>query len=91
MFGRKKKMSLLKGQLASADGAYIKADGTDANLAYLEIVEVLIEANADGEVYVQGLDSKKKTWILESSLTPITNQIWRQHNELGRPPLALHL
>jgi hypothetical protein len=70
-------MSLLKGQLASADGPYVRADGSESNLAYLEIVEILIEANADGEVYVQGLDSKKKTWILESSLTFITGQVWR--------------
>ena len=70
-------MSLIKGQLASADGPYVRADGTEVSLAYLEIVEILLEANADGEVYVQGLDSKKKTWILESSLTLIQDQVWR--------------
>ena len=70
-------MSLLKGQLASADGPYLRADGTEVALAYLEIVEVLVEANDVGEVYVQGLDSKNKTWILESSLTFITGQQWR--------------
>lgn len=73
-------MSLLKGQLASADGPYLRADGSEVSLAYLEIVEVLFEANTDGEVYVQGLDSKNKVWILESSLTPVTNQIWRPPN-----------
>lgn len=70
-------MSLRKGQLAAADGPYLRADGTEVALAYLEIVEVLLEANEDGEVYVQGLDSKNKTWILESSLTFITGQTWR--------------
>lgn len=70
-------MSLIKGQLASADGPYLRADGTEVSLAYLEIVEILIEANDVGEVYVQGLDSKNKTWILESSLTLIQNQVWR--------------
>ena len=73
-------MSLLKGQLASADGPYVRADGSEVSLAYLEIVEVLFEANTSGEVYVQGLDSKNKVWILESSLTPVTNQIWRPPN-----------
>lgn len=73
-------MSLAKGQLASADGPYIRADGTEVALAYLEVVEVLLPANTSGEVYVQGLDSKNKTWILESSLTPVTDQIWRPPN-----------
>lgn len=70
-------MSLIKGQIAAADGPYLRADGTEVSLAYLEIVEILIEANDVGEVYVQGLDSKNKTWILESSLTLIQNQVWR--------------
>lgn len=70
-------MSLIKGQLAAADGPYLRADGSEVSLAYLEIVEILIEANDVGEVYVQGLDSKNKTWILESSLTLIQNQVWR--------------
>lgn len=70
-------MSLIKGQLAAADGPYLRADGSEVALAYLEIVEILQEANEDGEVYVQGLDSKNKTYILESSLTLIQNQVWR--------------
>ena len=70
-------MSLIKGQLAAADGPYLRADGTEVALAYLEIVEILQEANENGEVYVQGLDSKNKTYILESSLTLIQNQVWR--------------
>ena len=70
-------MSLIKGQLASADGPYLRADGSEVALAYLEIVEILKEANEVGEVYVQGLDSKNKTYILESSLTLIQNQVWR--------------
>lgn len=63
-------MSLKRGDLASADGPYIRADGTEVDLDYLEVVMCLKPANADGEVYVVGLDSKVKTWILESSLTP---------------------
>lgn len=70
-------MSLIKGQLAAADGPYLRANGTEVALAYLEVVEILKEANADGEVYVQGLDSRNKTYILESSLTLITGQVWR--------------
>lgn len=70
-------MSLIKGQLASADGPYLRADGSEVALAYLEVVEILKEANEVGEVYVQGLDSKNKTYILESSLTLIQNQVWR--------------
>lgn len=70
-------MALKKGELAAADGPYIRADGTEIALAYLEIVEILKTANDDGEVYVVGLDSKNKTWILESSLTKIQGQVWR--------------
>lgn len=70
-------MSLKVGQLAAADGPYLRADGSEVSLAYLEVVEVLKADNGLGEVYVQGLDSKKKTWILESSLTLITGQTWR--------------
>lgn len=70
-------MSLRKGQLAAADGPYLRADGSEVSLAYLEVVVILLEANENGEVYVQGLDSKKKTWILESSLTFIQGQVWR--------------
>lgn len=70
-------MALKKGELAAADGPYIRADGTEVALAYLEVVEILKAANDDGEVYVVGLDSKNKTWILESSLTKIQGQVWR--------------
>ena len=63
-------MSLQRGEYASADGPYLRANGDEVGLAYLEVVLVLKAANASGEVYVQGLDSKVKTWILESSLTP---------------------
>lgn len=69
-------MSLAKYDLASADGAYIRADGTEVKgPKYLEIVMVLKEANADGEVYVVGFDSKEEFFILESSLTPIVGQV----------------
>lgn len=71
-------MTLKRGDLASADGPYLRADGTEVGaLKYLEVVEVLKPANFDGEVYVVGLDSKAKVWILESSLTKITGQVWR--------------
>lgn len=64
-------MSLKPGDLASADGPYIRADGSEVKeLKYREIVQVLNAANRNGEVYVVGFDSKKETWILESSLTP---------------------
>jgi hypothetical protein len=67
-------MSLQFGDLASADGPYLRADGSLVDLDYLEIVYVLKPANADGEVYVVGWDSHEMTYILESSLTPITGQ-----------------
>lgn len=63
-------MSLARGEYASADGPYVRADGSEVPLWYLETVLVLKPANADGEVYVVGLDSHNRTWILESSLTP---------------------
>lgn len=69
-------MSLAKYDLASADGAYIRADGSEVKDAkYLEIVMVLKTANDVGEVYVIGFDSKAEYFILESSLTPITGQV----------------
>lgn len=63
-------MSLERGDYAAADGPYLRANGTEVGLAYLEVVLVLKAANALGEVFVEGLDSRVKTWILESSLTP---------------------
>lgn len=63
-------MSLVRGEYAAADGPYLRADGTEVPLWYLEVVLVLEPANEDGEVYVVGLDSHYKGWILESSLTP---------------------
>lgn len=70
-------MSLIKGQWASADGPYIRADGTTVDLKYKEVVEILVENQGNGEVYVEGLDSRTRTWILESSLTSIPNEIWK--------------
>ena len=68
-------MSLQYGDYASADGPYVRADGTEVKDAkYLEIVAVLKPANKVGEVLVEGFDSKKQYLILESSLTPITGQ-----------------
>ena len=61
-------MKIKKGELAAAVGPYIRANGKQVDLAYLETVQVIVEANKDGEVYVVGLDSHNKTWILESSL-----------------------
>lgn len=63
-------MSLTRGEYASADGPYVRADGSEVDLWYLETVIVLAPANSDGEVYVTGLDSHNSVWILESSLTP---------------------
>lgn len=63
-------MALTRGQYASADGPYVRADGTEVPLWYLETVIVLKPANENGEVYVTGLDSHNSVWILESSLTP---------------------
>lgn len=69
-------MALKRLDLASADGPYIRADGSEVKgVKYLEIVQVIKPANADGEVYVVGLDSHEEFWILESSLTPATNQV----------------
>ena len=66
-------MKLIKGQWASADGPYIRATGEEVKaLVYKELVEVLVPNQGNGEVYVVGIDSQQKTWILESSLTPIT-------------------
>lgn len=67
-------MSLQRGQYASADGPYVRADGSEVPLWYLETVIVLKPANAAGEVYVTGLDSHNSVWILESSLTPQTDR-----------------
>lgn len=67
-------MSLVRGNYASADGPYLRADGSEVPLWYLETVIVLKPANADGEVYVTGLDSHRSVWILESSLTPQTTR-----------------
>lgn len=68
-------MSLKKGDWASANGPYVRANGDEVKvLKYLETVKVLAEANADGEVYVVGQDSHEKTWILESSLTYVPNE-----------------
>lgn len=69
-------MSLNRLDLASADGPYVRADGTEVKqVKYLEIVQVLKSANADGEVYCLGLDSQEEFFILESSLTPIIGQV----------------
>ena len=69
-------MSLSKGTWASADGPYIRANGAEVKvLKYKEIVEILVEQQADGEVYVEGLDSKERTWILASSLTPVDGTV----------------
>lgn len=67
-------MSLQRGDYASADGPYLRANGNEVGLAYKEVVIVLKAANALGEVFVQGLDSRVKTWILESSLTAQTER-----------------
>lgn len=67
-------MPLKRGDYAAADGPYLRANGQEVGLAYLEVVIVLKPANALGEVFVQGLDSRVKTWILESSLTPQTER-----------------
>ena len=61
-------MRIKKGELAAAVGPYVRANGKQVDLAYLETVQVIVEANKNGEVYVVGLDSQNKTWILESSL-----------------------
>ena len=61
-------MRIKKGELAAAVGPYIRANGKQVDLAYLETVQVIVEANKNGEVYVVGLDSQNKTWMLESSL-----------------------
>ena len=63
-------MPLNINDLASADGPYLRADGTEVALKYLEVVRVIKTANVSGEVFVVGLDSKLETLILESSLTP---------------------
>lgn len=70
-------MALKKGQLASAVGPYVRADGTETKgLVYMELVKVLIPRKDNGEVYVEGLDSHEKVWILESSLVPFPNKEW---------------
>lgn len=71
------KMKLSKGTWASADGPYRRADGTTVDLSYKEVVEILVEDQGNGEVYVQGLESKNKTWILASSLTPVDGTVWK--------------
>ena len=64
------------GDLASADGPYVRANGTQVRaLKYLEVVSVKAEANRHGEVLVVGLDSRQMVWVLESSLTLIPGQI----------------
>lgn len=71
-------MALSRGEFASANGPYVNAKGDEVKAAkYLEIVKVLKEANADGEVYVEGLDSHEKYRILESSLTFFANNEWK--------------
>lgn len=71
-------MKLIKGTWASADGPYIRADGTEIKtLKYKEIVEILIEDRGNGEVYIEGLDSRSRTWILASSLTPVDGTVWK--------------
>ncbi len=70
-------MALKKSQLASAVGPYIRADGSETKgLAYMELVKVLIPVNDKKEVYVEGLDSHNKVWILESSLVSFPNKEW---------------
>lgn len=66
-------MSLKKDDLASADGPYIMGpDGVEVKLIkYLELVKVLKGINKDGDVYVEGLDSKARFWVKEASLTLI--------------------
>ena len=71
-------MALNKGDFASANGPYIRANGDEVKvLKYLEVVKVLVPDKGNGEVYVEGLDSHEKTWILESSLTFFDNNEWK--------------
>ena len=69
-------MSLKRNDLASADGPYIMGpDGVEVKpIKYLELVKVLKEANSDGDVYVEGLDSHARFWVRESSLTLVPDQ-----------------
>jgi hypothetical protein len=66
-------MSLKKGDLASTPGPYITGPNGDPVrvIKYLEIVKVIKEINKDGDVYVEGLDSKARFWVKEASLTKI--------------------
>lgn len=70
-------MALSKGQLVSAVGPYVRADGSEVKeLKYMELVKVLVPRKPNGEVYVEGVDSHAKVWVLESSLVPFPNKEW---------------
>lgn len=66
-------MSLKKNDLAAADGPYIMGpDGVEVKvIKYLEVVKVIKEINKDGDVFVEGLDSKARFWVKESALTKV--------------------
>jgi hypothetical protein len=71
-------MALSKGEFASADGPYVRHDDTEVKeVKYLEIVKVLKEADLNGDVYVEGLDSHARFRIQESSLTFFANSEWK--------------
>lgn len=69
-------MPLKAGDLAVADEAYLRVDGTEVKeLKYLEIVKVIKLPNKNGDILVEGFDSKKRALIDPAHLTPAQGQL----------------
>jgi len=63
------------GDLASADGPYVRADGTEVKpLKYLEVVSIKSDVDRAGEVLVVGLETHATVRVLASSLTRVQGQ-----------------